>query len=243
MAVCIERGDKRKSKPDIFISHSSRDKEAAVHLATTLNYCATDVWLDDWELEVGQSLTTEIARAMDEARYIAILITENYNKTVWTKTEYKKALAREQKEQRTVMLPLIVGQAEVPDFLEDKVYIDLRDQYFSGIVKLVGMVHGVSAYRISRALSSEKPGSVAAVWRLLESIGFAPYVVLGKDDFEELLLHGGQLKREDYATFSPDAVLRSPGISGHVRALIQEFDRGHRRERLDARPGCGPGRP
>jgi hypothetical protein len=67
----------------------------------TLNFCSVDVWLDDWELEVGQSLTDVIAKAMDDSRYIAILITENYNKTVWSKAEYKKALAREQKEGRT----------------------------------------------------------------------------------------------------------------------------------------------
>ena len=115
----IERGAKRTAKPDIFISHSSRDKASALKLASTLNFCAIDVWLDDWELEVGQSLTDEIAKAMEVSRYIAILITENYNKTVWTKTEYKKALAREQKEQRTVMLPVIVGEAQMPDFLED----------------------------------------------------------------------------------------------------------------------------
>src|SRR5215207_8684596 len=99
----IERGAQRTAKPSIFISHSSRDKAVASHLATRLNFCAIDVWLDDWELEVGQSLTDEIAKAMDDSRFIAILITENYNKTVWTKTEYKKALAREQKEKRTVM--------------------------------------------------------------------------------------------------------------------------------------------
>src|SRR5215469_5915986 len=155
--MMIERGAKRTAKPDIFISHNSRDKEEALRLATTLNYCAVDVWLDDWELEVGQSLTDEIAKAMDDARYIAILITENYNKTVWTKTEYKRALAREQKEQRTVMLPLIVGKAEIPDFLEDKIYIDLRDAYFSGIFKLVGMIHGLSSYRVSQALANRQP--------------------------------------------------------------------------------------
>src|SRR5271165_1605529 len=148
MGLLIERGARRTSKPDIFISHSSRDKPAALHLAKTLNFCAIDVWLDDWELEVGQSLTDEIAKAMDESRFIAILITENYNKTVWTKTEYKKALAREQKEQRTVMLPLIVGEAKIPDFLEDKIYIDLRKEYFSGIVKLVGMIHDLDKYRV-----------------------------------------------------------------------------------------------
>ena len=203
--IKIERGAKRTAEPDIFISHSSRDKDAALKLATTLNFCAIDVWLDDWELEVGQSLTDEIAKAMDDSRYIAILITENYNETVWTKTEYKKALAREQKEKRTVMLPLIVGEAQIPDFLEDKVYIDLRTEFFSGISKLVGMIRGVSKFRVSRALASLQPMSVSDVWRLLQSIGFEPYVVLGKDDFEEMLKHGGELVRDDYAYFDFNA--------------------------------------
>jgi len=219
----IERGAKRTAKPDIFISHSSRDKSAALNLAITLNFCSVDVWLDDWELEVGQSLTDRIAKAMDESQFIAILITENYNKTVWTKTEYKKALAREQKEQRTVMLPLIVGKAEIPDFLEDKIYIDLRDAYFSGIFKLVGMIHGLSSYRVSQALANRQPRSVSDVWGLLESIGFEPYVVLGNDDFEEVLSHGGQLLKADYARFYPDALLESAGVSDHVKALIRQL--------------------
>ena len=185
----VERGAKRTTKPNIFISHSSRDKPAALRLASTLNFCAIDVWLDDWELEVGQSLTDEIAKAMDDSRFIAILITENYNKTVWTKTEYKKALSREQKENRTVMLPIIVGEAEIPDFLEDKLYIDLRQEFFSGITKLVGLVHGLTQFRVSTALSSRKPEGVRDVWRLLQSIGFEPYVVLGTDDFDEMLKH------------------------------------------------------
>jgi hypothetical protein len=203
---------------------SSLNKAAALHVATTLNLCAIDVWLDDWELEVGQSLTEGIGKAMDESRFIAILITENYNKTVWTKTEYKKALAREQKEQCTVMLPLIVGEAEIPDFLEDKIYIDLRKEYFSGIVKLVGMIHGVSSYRVSRALSNRQPQTVGEVWRLLQSIGFEPYVVLGKDDFEEMLNHGGELVEPGYARFAPYALLDSAAVSDHVKALIRELE-------------------
>jgi TIR domain len=214
----IERGAKRTAKPDIFISHSSRDKAAAVH-----NFCALDVWLDDWELEVGQSLTDEIAKAMNNSRYIAILITENYNQTVWTKTEYKKALSREQKENRTVMLPLIVGGAQIPDFLEDKIYIDLRKEFFFGITNLVGMIHGLSKFRISQALSERQPQSVKDVWRLLPSIGFEPYVVLGNDDFDEMLKHGGRRLREDYAQFDPGALLDSPAVSDHVKALVREL--------------------
>jgi hypothetical protein len=221
----IERGAKRTAKPDIFISHSSRDKAAALKLGTTLNFCAIDVWLDDWELEVGQSLTDEIAKAMDASRYIAILITENYNKTVWTKTEYKKALAREQKEQRTVMLPLIVGEAQIPDFLEDKIYIDLRTDYFTGLTKLVGMIHELSKYRISQALQTRVPQKMSQVWMLLQSIGFEPYVVLGTDDFDEVLKHGGTLLREGYAQFDPYALLGSSAVSDHVKGLVRELGR------------------
>ena len=89
MGMRIERGARRTAKPDIFVSHSSRDRAAASQLSINLNLCAIDVWLDVWELEVGQSLTDEIAKAMEGSRFIAILITENYNTTVWTKTEYK----------------------------------------------------------------------------------------------------------------------------------------------------------
>lgn len=223
MAMIVGRGAHRTAKPDIFVSHSSRDKAAALRLATTLNFCAVDVWLDDWELEVGQSLTDEIAKAMDESRFIAILITENYNKTVWTKTEYKKALARERDEGQTVMLPLIVGQAEIPDFLEDKIYIDLRQEFFSGVTNIVSMVHGISRFRVSQALSKSKPEQVSDVWRLLQSIGFEPYVVLGKDDFDELLNHGGQLQRENYATFFPDVLLADANVSDHLKSLIEEL--------------------
>jgi len=174
-------------------------------------------------MEVGQSLSDEIARAMDISRFIAILITENYNKTVWTKTEYKKALAREQKEGRTVMLPIIIGEAAIPDFMEDKVYIDLRKEYFAGLVNLVAMLRGISRHRVSQALNRSKPESVREVWRLLESIGFEPYVVLGNDDFQEMLDHGGRLLEPDYAQFDPNVILQSPAVSDHVKALAREL--------------------
>jgi hypothetical protein len=219
----VQRGAKRTAKPDLFISHSSRDKAKALRLAETLNFCAIDVWLDDWELEVGQSLTGEIGKAMDDSRFIGILITENYNQTVWTKTEYRKALAREQKEQRVVMLPLIVGEAQIPDFLEDKLYIDLRNDFFVGVTRLVGMIHGLSRYRVSQAIAERPPQKIRDVWQLLESIGFEPYVVLGDDDFNEMLRYGGESLREDYARFDPNALLASPLVTDHVKSLVRDF--------------------
>ena len=121
------------------------------------------------------------------------------------------------------MLPLIVGEAEIPDFIEDKLYIDLRTDFFSGITKLVGMIRELDKFRVSEALAKRKPQSVSAVWDLLQSIGFDPYVVLGKRDFNEMLKNGGWLLSKDYAQFSPGVLLRSPGVTDHVKALVKEL--------------------
>ncbi len=222
----IERGIRRSTAPNIFVSHSSKDRDVAAKLALDLNFAGVDVWLDQWELQIGQSLTDEIAKAMSTSRYIAILITANYNKTVWTKTEYKKALSREQKEGRTVMLPLIVGEAaEIPDFLEDKIYLDLRVEYFSGITRIAAMIHDISEFRISRALADSPPQSNEDTWRVLESVGFDPFVVFGKDDFEELVKHGGRRIDANYAHFSPSGALRDAKVSEHVKVLLRQLFR------------------
>ncbi len=218
----VERGQRRTSKPDIFISHSSKDKKIATQLATDMNFCGIDVGLDQWELQIGTSLTDELAKAMDDSRYIAILITENYNKSVWTKEEYKRALSRQRKENRIVMLPLILGEAEMPDFLEDKIYVDLRTDYYSGLMKIAGMVHKLSESRISRAIGNNPPKRVKDIWELLKDIGFEPYVVFGADDFDEILKHGGEKIRDDYARFYPDLLLESVAVSNHVKVLLKE---------------------
>src|SRR5688572_25926013 len=96
----IIRGARRKSDPHLFLSHSSKDKILARQLATDLTLCGVDAWLDEWEIHLGQSLPDVLANAMAKSKYIGILMTNNYNTSVWTKTEYKRALTREQNEDR-----------------------------------------------------------------------------------------------------------------------------------------------
>jgi hypothetical protein len=61
---------------------------------------------------------------------------------------------------------------------------------------------------------------VGDVHKLLESIGFEPFVVLGGDDFAEMVKNGGELVTDDYAHFDPYAVLRSAATSEHVKVRI-----------------------
>ncbi len=121
------------------------------------------------------------------------------------------------------MLPLIVGQAEVPDFLEDNIYVDLRQDFISRITNVIVKVHKISRLRVSRVLAKEKPERVRDVWRLLNSVCFDPCAVLGKDDFDEMLKHGVSRQRYNYAAFDPEALLSDANVSDHVKSLSQEL--------------------
>ena len=221
--LSVTRGPERRRAPDVFLSHSSRDKALALKLATDLNFCGVDAWLDEWEIGIGHSLTDVVAKAMEQSRYIAILISNNYNQTIWTKREYKKALAREEHENRVVMLPLILGGTEIPDFLEDKKYVDLRNAYYSGLTTVAGLVHKLSDFRITRAVRNNPPTSIRDVWKLLRSVGFHPFVIFGQDDFEEILRFGGEKIKEDYAHFYAERLLADRRVSEHVKSLVAEL--------------------
>ena len=158
-------------------------------------------------------------------RFIAILMTDNYNTSVWTKTEYKRALARQQSEVRVVMLPLLMSGTTIPDFIQDKVYIDFRVDYFSALVRLVAVVHGVSPSRVSRSLAKRRPTSVSEVWDLLENSGFDPSALLESADFDEVLAAGGELDGADFAHFVPNRVARARNVSPEVKALMKRLAR------------------
>jgi hypothetical protein len=67
--------------PDLFLSHSSRDKTFVRQLADDLTFCEIDVWLDEWELQVGDSLHDLIGNALEQSRFIGVVIGDNFSES------------------------------------------------------------------------------------------------------------------------------------------------------------------
>src|SRR5688572_21905892 len=122
--------------PDVFLSHSARDKDFVCQLAEDLAFCEVDVWLDEWELQPGDSLHDVIGQALNASRLVAIVLGDNFTDSRWASDEMKQALARERRENRVVVVPLLVGQIPLPAFIEDKLYIDFRVDYYAGVARL-----------------------------------------------------------------------------------------------------------
>ena len=48
----------------IFISYASEDKDFVDRLATDLKHQGIDIWIDKWEIKVGDSLISKISSGL-----------------------------------------------------------------------------------------------------------------------------------------------------------------------------------
>jgi hypothetical protein len=108
----------------VFISHSSVDKQFAYRLATDLIAEGFTVWLDAWELRVGDALSDSIHEAITGSTFVLFLISPNSIASPWVDKELKVALVLEAERQDVVMLPLLIGHTDIPAALADRLYLD-----------------------------------------------------------------------------------------------------------------------
>lgn len=134
----------------VFISHSSRDKEVVRRIAARLEECGVSVWLDENELNPGDSLLGRISESIHHTTFVAVVLSKSALASPWVKKELSLAMAREIHEDRTTVLPILIEECEVPDFLADKLYADFTDprRFDQAMIQLLGSLNvNVDEYR------------------------------------------------------------------------------------------------
>lgn len=126
-----------KRPPTVFVSYSSKDKEFAKQLVSDLRTSGIKVWVDMWEIAVGDSIIEKIAKAIQENDYIAVVLSQHSCKSPWVTKELALALTKELDQKRVVVLPLLAKKCEIPPMLKDKHYINFIKNYRSGLTELV----------------------------------------------------------------------------------------------------------
>lgn len=91
---------------DVFISHASEDKDAIVRpLATALQEEGLNVWYDEFELRIGDSLRRKIDQGLANSRVGLVVLSQSFIAKGWTNYELDgivtKAVTGEQ-----VLLPI-----------------------------------------------------------------------------------------------------------------------------------------
>lgn len=95
---------------DAFISHASEDKDAVVRpLASELTARGHTVWFDQFELTVGDHLTSELDRGLSRCRFGVVVLTRHFIAKDWTRMELAGLLALETGDGRKRILPVRHG--------------------------------------------------------------------------------------------------------------------------------------
>lgn len=131
------------SKPGyhgIFLSHTSADKPFVRTLKGELESRGVkEVWLDEAEIQIGDSLIKKIEQGLARTKYIGIVLSPRSIKSAWVDRELQVAINREIDSGEVVVLPLIYEECELPAFLKGKLYADFTTPaaYTESIDKLL----------------------------------------------------------------------------------------------------------
>ncbi|WP_416048918.1 toll/interleukin-1 receptor domain-containing protein [Cupriavidus basilensis] len=111
----------------VFLSHSHADKAFTRKLAAELRAIGHSVWIDEAEINVGDSLVAKIREGLDKVDFVAAVLSSASIQSEWVTRELDIASNREMNEKRVVVLPLLREKVDLPGFLKGKFYADFTD--------------------------------------------------------------------------------------------------------------------
>lgn len=139
----------------IFISYSHQDKDFVDTLAAHLVKHRARVWVDRWELSVGDSIVDRVQSAIQEASALLVVLSKASVKSQWCKKELSAGLVRELEEKRVVVLPVLAEDCDIPMFLRDKLYADFRTSFQDGLKVTLEAIAKVTSDTMGRIGTAE----------------------------------------------------------------------------------------
>jgi len=203
----------------IFISYSSKNKDFAKRLASDLEKLGHEPWLDEWEIKVGECIPSKIEAGVYEADYVVVVLSTSSVKSGWVEREWKTKYWEEIERKKTLVLPVLIENCEIPPLLKIKKYADFRKSYDVGFVELTSAIsptikkiniEGVkpTEYRsdISALLSKIQARTIPLSQCIAEALGIAQKVK--NDSLERFcrneLTGWDQKKLEEYPNEKPN---------------------------------------
>ncbi|MCA9132488.1 MAG: toll/interleukin-1 receptor domain-containing protein [Planctomycetales bacterium] len=122
---------------DVFICHSSADKAAAMQLAVDISRRGFPVWLKGWEMAAEASLHDRLTEAVSESYWFVVLLSPDAVAQDWCQSELQ-ALLEEDCQGRVLVLPVLLQDCQLPNFLDNSPLTDCRgSRYAAGLQSIL----------------------------------------------------------------------------------------------------------
>ncbi len=144
-------------KNKIFLSHNSEDKHIVKKLANELQNQGADIWIDELEILPGEKLIERIGNGINDSALLIAFISSRSIISNWVKKELSLALTKEINIGKLFVIPVLIDDAEIPFYIQDVKYADLRDQ--SNIKKVASDIIKATKSFPSNSRVNPVPGS------------------------------------------------------------------------------------
>lgn len=124
----------------VFISYSHKDAGFVDRLAIRLLEHNIKVWKDAMKIIAGDSFVNKIKAGIEGASYFCIVLSQNALKSKWVKKEINQALIQESKQKGIGILPILIDDCEIPPLLSDRIFVDFRKDFHSGLIQILSVV-------------------------------------------------------------------------------------------------------
>lgn len=141
----------------IFISHSSRDKWIARKLSEELIALGSETFLDEKDIETGESIDESIHDHLEESDDFLLLLSPDSKKSHWVLLELGGALALKK---RIVIILLYLGANDIPQPISKYLARDINEveKYYDEVrKKLAGKSISTTTKKIIKPKATPKP--------------------------------------------------------------------------------------
>jgi tetratricopeptide (TPR) repeat protein len=138
---------------DVFISYGHQDQAWVRTLAENLYRAGLEVFYDEWEIGPGDVLVHRLDQGIRTSRTGILVVSPASLSRPWVAEEYAAMLTRTVAGQQR-LIPVLLGEAELPPFLAARVWVDFRHadgpEYGRRVSQLVAALRGERLPRPSR---------------------------------------------------------------------------------------------
>jgi hypothetical protein len=205
-------------QPQVFLCHSHADKNFVRKLARDLSTVGVHVWMDEWELEPGDSLHGCIGDALKRAAHVGVVLSPDSVRSRWCKAELEHALTREKRGGNKIVIPMLHRRVDLPPFLDGRLYADFNRSYFGSLVQVAGFLNNLPIREVVEAIHSHKPKNMTDAMVCLEAAGWKGMKYIEANAYEQLRRifkrSGVSLEGDEF-----EVVLTPRKKRGHRKAL------------------------
>lgn len=122
---------------DVFIAHRGSDAKISETLAKAIQEAGYEVWLDMWEIGLGDSIVGKMNEGLAKLKYLILCFSSDGVDAPWISREWMTTLARQLDGQSVKILPVRLSGGNPPAILADLRYADLVADWNKGLEEIL----------------------------------------------------------------------------------------------------------